>query len=189
MKKLDLVGDHRFVRNPIVNVEMVGTWIDAGFALRGPMRRFNRRSRLGTLIVCGNAHQPWTMKRSCMFDRTVWRARQPTRRNAVAPSGFVADGDDATPTDLGSGRADERWFMGLTNSRQITAFRCRGLHCLNDVRGSVVALSISVEHRNLADGRCDLGIRRCRSKGMAATRRGTKCCHAFGIDIGQRTGQ
>src|ERR671934_2370236 len=110
VKKLDFVGNHRFVRGPVVNIEVIDTRIDADLALRGSLRCLNRRSRLRNLIVRSDANQPGPVKRSCMLDRGIWRTQQPGRGATVPPSGFVADSDDAAPTDLGPGRANERWL-------------------------------------------------------------------------------
>jgi hypothetical protein len=33
VKKLDLIGDHRFMGRPVVDVEMIDTWIDAELPL------------------------------------------------------------------------------------------------------------------------------------------------------------
>src|SRR5262249_46550202 len=102
-------------------------------------------------------------------------------------TGVFTNCNDTTPADLGSGRADERRLVGLTDGGQMTAgCRCL-LHFLYGVLRVAVGLGVSVEPRNLADPRGHLGILRCRGEGRAPPRRGTERRQAFGIDIGQRT--
>ena len=73
MKKFDLIRDHRLVGRPVVDVEMIDTWIDAELTFRGLARRLNCRPRLGNLIVRGDKNQPGAVKRGGMSDRTIWR--------------------------------------------------------------------------------------------------------------------
>jgi hypothetical protein len=108
VKKLDLIRDHCLVGRPVVDVEMIDTWIDAEFTFRGLARSLNCRSRLGNLILRSDTNQPGTMKRDGMPDRTVGRTQQPGRRDPIPPSRFLTDGDHAPPTDLCAGRADQR---------------------------------------------------------------------------------
>jgi hypothetical protein len=72
VKKLDLIGDHCLVGRPVVDVEVIDTWIDAEFTFWGLARGLNCRPRLGNLIVRGDANQPGTVKRGGMSDRTIW---------------------------------------------------------------------------------------------------------------------
>jgi len=41
VKKLDLIRDHGLVGRPVVDVEMIDTWIDAEFTFRGLARGLN----------------------------------------------------------------------------------------------------------------------------------------------------
>ena len=72
-KKLDLIRDHCLVGRPIVDVEVIDTWIDPELTFRGQARGLNCRPRLGHLIVRSDANQPGAVKRSGMSDRTIWR--------------------------------------------------------------------------------------------------------------------
>lgn len=113
----------------------------------------------------------------------------PGRRDTIAPSRFVADCNDTTPTYLGSGSADEGRLVRLTDGGQATAFGGRGLHFLHDVPGSIVALGFPIKHRNLTDRRGHFGIRCCRGKCVAAARRGAERRDACAIDFRQGTGK
>ena len=73
MKKLDLIRDHCLVGRPVVDVEMIDTWIDAEFTFRGLARGLNCWPRLGNLIVRSDANQPGTVQRGGMLDWTIWR--------------------------------------------------------------------------------------------------------------------
>ena len=52
-KKLDLVRDHCLVGRPVVDVEMIDTWIDAELTFRGLARGLNCRPRLGGAPTAG----------------------------------------------------------------------------------------------------------------------------------------
>jgi hypothetical protein len=79
VKKLDLVGDYCLVRWPVIDVEMIDTWIDAELTFRGSARCLYCRPRLGNLIVRGDANQPGAVKRGGMLDGPIWRTQQPSR--------------------------------------------------------------------------------------------------------------
>ena len=55
-KKLDLIRDHCLVGWPVVDVEVIDTWIDAEFTFRRLARGFNCRTRLGDPIVRSDAN-------------------------------------------------------------------------------------------------------------------------------------
>src|SRR5262249_17499725 len=67
MKKLDLVGDHRLMGRPVVDVEMIDTWVNADLTFRSSARCLNGRRRLGNLIqseryivlIMGTRHNQW----------------------------------------------------------------------------------------------------------------------------------
>jgi hypothetical protein len=58
---------------PVVNIEVIDTWIDAQLTFRGHARGLNCRPRLGNLIVGSDANQPRAVKRSGMSNRTIGR--------------------------------------------------------------------------------------------------------------------
>ena len=71
MKKLDFVGDHGLVGRPVIDVEVIDTWIDAEFTFRGAARCLDCRARLGNLIVRADANQPWAVKRGGILNWAV----------------------------------------------------------------------------------------------------------------------
>ena len=130
LKKFDLVSDHRLVRRPIVNIEMIDARINAELTFRGPARRLDCRPRLGNLIVCGDANQPGAMKRGAVLDRPIWWTQQPRRRDAVPQSGFVAE-PQAVPRYMISQRGESftsedtmlDYFVGLLRLARLGLLR------------------------------------------------------------------
>src|SRR3954468_20263575 len=96
-KKIDFVGNHSLMRWPVVDVEMIDTWIDTEFAFRRPACCVDGRPRLGNLIVRTNTNQPGTVKRGGMLNRPIGWPQKPSRRNPVPPPGFVSNRNDTAP--------------------------------------------------------------------------------------------
>src|SRR5215212_4447075 len=78
-KKIDFVGNHSLMRWPVIDVEMIDTWIDTQFTFRRPARCVDGRPRLGNLVVCTNTNQPGAVKRGGMLNRPIWRPQKPSR--------------------------------------------------------------------------------------------------------------
>ena len=82
-------------------------------------------------------------------------------------SELLTDRNDTPPTDLCSRRANEGRLVGLADGRQVAAFGCCALHLLQDLLRLIVCLTVSVEKRNLADGRDHFRILRRRGERIA----------------------
>jgi hypothetical protein len=98
-----LVGHDRLVVRAVVDVEVVDARIDAQLPEEGATSRLDRGAGAGDLVGSADADQPRAVQSRGVDGGTVGLAEQPARRDAVAPAGVLADGDDMPPACLAPG--------------------------------------------------------------------------------------